>query len=146
MCALNPWVNKLFLWEEIMVNVSELIEEMVNTLSDVATSRVVVGQTVELGSTKIVPLSRISVSFGGAGGEGDQNFGHGRGKKEKSFHGKGKGTGSGGGGGAKVRPVGVIVFTDDGVKVEKIPDRSGPLEKIFEKIPDLVEMAHRHKH
>jgi uncharacterized spore protein YtfJ len=50
----------------------------------------------------------------------------------------------GNGGGAKARPVGVIVFTDEGVKVEKIPDRSGPLDKIFEKIPDLIDMAYKH--
>jgi len=40
----------------------------------------------------------------------------------------------------------VIVFTDEGVKVERIPQKSGPLERIFDKIPDLIEMAQKHKH
>ena len=127
-----------------MTNISDLIEEMAQTLTDAANSEVVVGQPVELGSAKIIPLSRVSLGFGGGGGEGNQKFGHGPGKKEK--HASGKGSGNGAGGGAKVRPVAAIVFTDDEVRVEKIPDKAGPLDKIFEKIPDLIDLAHKHKH
>ena len=126
-----------------MENISEILDEMANTLSDGANSEVVVGQPIELGATKIIPLSRVSIGFGGAGGEGDQHFGHCHNRKEKASRGKGKGTGAGGG--AKVRPVGVVIFTDEGVRVEKIPDKSGPIEKLFEKIPDFIEMARRHK-
>lgn len=126
-----------------MENMSELLEEMVSTLSDTANSEVVVGQAIELGSARIIPLSRVSTGFGGAAGEGDQGPGRCQSRKEKNHH--GKGTGSGAGAGAKVRPVGVIIFTDEGVRVEKIPDKSGPLQKIFEKIPDLIEMAHKYK-
>ena len=129
-----------------MTNISDLIEEMAQTLIDSANSEVVVGQTVELGSTKIIPLSRVSLGFGGGGGEGDQKFGHGPGRKEKHANDNGKGKGSGAGGRAKVRPVAVIVFTEDEVRVETIPDKAGPLDKIFEKIPDLIDMAHKHKH
>lgn len=129
-----------------MENISGLLQEMVNNLSDTANSEVVVGQTVELGLAKIIPLSKVSVGFGGAGGEGDQHCGHGRGKKEKSSGCNGKGSGSGAGGGAKIRPVGVIVFTDEGISVERIPQKSGPLERIFDKIPDLIELAQKHKH
>lgn len=127
-----------------MATITELIEEMAGSLADTANSEVVVGQAVELGSVKIVPLSKVSLGFGGVGGEGDHKLGNCRGKTGKSSHGRGKGTGSGAGGGAKVRPVGVIVFTDEGVKVEKIPDKCGPLDKIFEKIPDLIDLAHKH--
>jgi len=129
-----------------MTNITELIEEITQTLVDSANSEVVVGQTVELGSAKIIPLSRVSFGFIGAGGEGDQKFGHGPGRKEKHCSCNGKGSGSGAGGGAKVRPVAAIIFTDDDVRVEKIPDKAGPLDKIFEKIPDLIDLAQKHKH
>jgi len=49
-----------------------------------------------------------------------------------------------GGGGAKMRPVGVLVFTKDGVKVESIPDRAGIIDKVFGKIPDLIDLAKKH--
>ncbi|MFC1863792.1 GerW family sporulation protein [Thermodesulfobacteriota bacterium] len=91
----------------------------------------------------MVPLSRVSIGFGGGGGEGDQQFGHGKDKKEGRHRAKGIGLGSGGG--AKVRPVAVIVFTEDGVRVEEIPDKRGPFDKIFNKIPDIIEFAKKHK-
>ena len=126
-----------------MENVMEILEEMVGILSDTATSEVVVGKEVELGPVKIVPLSKVSLGFGGGGGEGDQQFGPGKDKKERKHGGKGIGAGSGGG--VKVRPVGVIVFTEDGVRVEEIPDKKGPLDKIFDKIPDIIEFARKKK-
>jgi uncharacterized spore protein YtfJ len=129
--------------EGIMENVVELLEEMVKTLSDAIQSEVVVGKEVELGSAKIIPLSKVSMGFGGGSGEGDQQFGYGKVKKDK--HRGGKGIGTGAGGGAKVRPVGVIIFTQDDVRVEGIPDKKGPFNKIFEKIPDIIEFAKKNK-
>ena len=127
-----------------MENMIGILEHMVDTLSESAKSDIVVGKEIELGSARIVPLSRVSIGFGGGGGEGDQQFGHGKAKKDKPFSGKGVGAGSGGG--AKVRPVGVIIFTEDGVRVEEIPDKKGPIEKIFDKIPDIIDYAKKHKH
>jgi len=129
-----------------MTTISELIEEMTQTITDSVNSEVVVGQTVELGSAKIIPLSRVSLGFGGGGGEGDQKFGHRSDRKGRHSSSSGKGSGSGAGGGAKVRPVAAIIFSNDDVRVEKIPDKAGPLDKIFEKIPDLIDLAHKHKH
>ena len=127
-----------------MDHVIELMDEMVNTLSETVKSEVVFGKTVNLGPVKVVPLSRISIGFGGGGGEGDQRFGHHREKKNK--HPAGKGSGGGGGGRAKVRPVGVLVFTEDGVNVERIPDKTGLCDKIFDRIPDIIDLAKKHKH
>jgi uncharacterized spore protein YtfJ len=122
-----------------MVNISELIDDISGALFDSANSDVVVGQPIELGNATIVPLSRVSIGFGGAGGEGDQHFGC----RKDSHCGKGKGAGAGGG--AKVRPVGVVVFTEDGVTVEKIPDRLSPIEKLFDKVPDFIDKVHKHR-
>ena len=127
-----------------MDHMIELMDEMVNTLSETVKSEVVFGKAVNLGPVKVVPLSRISIGFGGGGGEGDQRFGHHREKKNK--HPVGKGSGGGGGGRAKVRPVGVLVFTEDGVNVERIPDKTGLCDKIFDRIPDIIDLAKKHKH
>ena len=127
-----------------MNNFSELIDDISSVLSDTANSEIVVGQPVKLGAVNIVPLSRVSIGFGGGGGEGDQHLGHNRDvKKGKGFSGKGKATGAGGG--AKVRPVAVIIFSEDGVRVEKIPERSGKLDKLFEKIPDFIDKMQKRK-
>ncbi len=124
-----------------MTNISEFIEEVTQSLSDAANSEVVVGQTIELGPAKIIPLCRISIGFGGGGGEGEGDC---HSQSRKDCHANGKGSGAGGA--AKVRPVAAIVFTEEEVRVERIPDKSGPLDKIFEKIPDLIDLAQKHKH
>jgi uncharacterized spore protein YtfJ len=128
-----------------MEHVIELLDEMVNTLSDTVKSDVVLGKAVDLGSATVVPLSRVSIGFGGGGGEGDQRFGHHTEKKNKQAGGAGKGSGGGGGGSAKVRPLGVLVFTDEGVRVEAIPDKAGLVDRIFDRVPDIIELAKKHK-
>lgn len=126
-----------------MEHVIELMDELVSTLSDTIKSEVVCGKAVDLGPATVVPISRVSIGFGGGGGEGDQRLGHH--KEKKHTHPGGKGSGAGGGGGAKVRPLGVIVFTEDGVKVEGIPDKAGIIDKVFGKIPDMIDLAKKHK-
>ena len=126
-----------------MEKIIEILEQVAETLSDTAKSNVVVGEEIQLGSARIVPLSRVSIGFGGGGGEGDQQFGPSKERKFRQHRGKGIGLGSGGG--AKVRPVGVIVFTEDGVRVEEVPDKKGPFDKIFNKIPDIIDFAKKHK-
>jgi uncharacterized spore protein YtfJ len=135
-----------------MEHVDSLLDLVAGKVTEVAQSDVVVGDPIELGDVTLVPLSRVSLGFGGGGGEGEGTQGPRRGhwrskgnnggaKAEARFEGgEGKGTGLGGGGGGKVRPVGVIVFTSDGVSVEPIPDKLGVFDKIFEKVPDIIDL------
>ena len=127
-----------------MEHVIGLIEEMMETLSDTARSEVVMGKEIEFGTAKIVPLSKVSIGFGGGGGEGDGGFRHH--KERKSRHKGDKGSGAGGGGGARIRPVGVIIFTEDTVRVEAVPDNKGVMDRIFNRIPDIIDMAKKHRH
>ena len=41
--------------------------------------------------------------------------------------------------GLKVRPVGVAIFSEDGVEIVPITDQQGLLDKIFDRIPELVD-------
>ena len=127
-----------------MQHVKELLELVTGKLENVAHSDAVVGQPIELGGVTLVPLTRVSLGFGMGGGEGEgQGFGPG-GKgpgRAKGHMAKGKGIGGGTGGGAKVRPVAVAVFSADGVEVLPIKDKKGLLDKIFDKVPELVEMV-----
>jgi len=132
--------------EDMMEHIIELMQEIMGTLTETAQSAVVVGEEIALGQAKIVPLSRVSIAFGGGGGEGEGESSHNNGKKKMHNCRGGKGIGGGGGGGARIRPVGVVIFTDAGVRVEGIPDRKGALDKVFSKIPDLIDLAKKHKH
>lgn len=124
--------------------ITDLIGMVSGKLEDAAQSDVVVGQLIDLGDVKIVPLSRLSVGMAVAGAEGEADVATqtSRSRKHrKRGHGRGKGGISGMG--AKVRPVGLAIFTDDGVEVLPIANRKGILDKIFDKIPAVIEMVER---
>ncbi len=115
---------------------TDLIALVSDQVGNVAQSDVVIGDPIELGATTIVPLSRVSIGFGGGGAQGE---GEPPRKKGRRHGGKGRGGGGGAGGGGKVRPVGVIVFGPDGVSVQPIADEKGVLDKLFDKVPALIE-------
>lgn len=121
-----------------MEAVQDLISLVSDKIGDIAKSDVVLGDPIELGAVTIVPLSRVSVGFGGAGGTAEAEPP----RKKNRRHPRGRGTGAGGGGGGKVRPVGVIIFGPDGVEVQPIADKKGLLDKLFDKVPALVERIH----
>jgi uncharacterized spore protein YtfJ len=124
-----------------MENLIALIELVSGRLEEAAQSDVVVGDPIVLGGVTLVPLSRLNVGFAGAGGtgEGDVPNGGGPGKRHGGKGGRGRGTGQGVGMGARVRPVGVAIFSDDGVEVVPIADKKGLLDKLFDKVPELIE-------
>jgi uncharacterized spore protein YtfJ len=138
-----------------MEHIKELMNVLTGELSNVAKSEVVVGDPIELGDVTVIPLSRISVGMGAGGGEGEGDFrmevkvkagGESKPRKGPPWqHGKGKGSGGGSGGGAKVRPVGVIIFGPDGVEVQPIQSKKGLLDKIFDKVPDIIDLVEKAK-
>jgi uncharacterized spore protein YtfJ len=126
-----------------MQHVKELLELVTGKLETVAQSDAVVGEAIELGGVTLVPLTRISLGFALGGGEGEgQGFGPGAHAGRKRGAGpQGKGIGGGTGGGAKVRPVGVAIFSADGVEILPIKDKKGLLDRLFDKVPELVDMV-----
>lgn len=123
--------------------VQELFGLVSTKISDLGKSDVVVGEPIEVDGCTIVPLSRVSVGFGGGGGEGEgEGLPPHKNKKlgKQSTFAKGKGAGGGAGGGGKVRPVAVVIFTENDVTIEPIPDRKGVFDKIFDKVPEVIDM------
>jgi len=121
------------------VEIQKVLEAMTDKLTDVANGDAVMGTPIKLGDTTIIPVSRMSVSFGAGGGEGEGDVP----KTAKTPAGSGAGVGYGGGGGAKVRPVAVIVISSEGVNVMPVPDRKGKLDALLEKIPEFIEQIQK---
>ena len=123
--------------------VQDLFSLVSTKITDMSNSDIVVGEPIEAAGCTIVPLSRVSVGFGGAGGQGEGEGIPSQGPKKsaskKSFA-KGKGVGGGAGGGGKVRPVAVVIFNEDGVTVEPLTERKGILDKIVDKVPEVIEL------
>ena len=83
-----------------MEQVQGIIEQVTNTLTDIAQSDVVVGTPLQLGSVTVVPISRVSAGLGGGGGQGQGDVPRGQTGSRKQSEGTGVGRGGGSGGGA----------------------------------------------
>jgi uncharacterized spore protein YtfJ len=115
-----------------MEQIKDLMAQVGEQLAATASSDVVVGTPIQIGTVTVVPLSRISLGLGvGAGAT--------EGQQRKGVSGKGGGTG----GGAKVRPVGAVVFSESGVEVLSLPDRPGKLDRLLDAIPGLIDRFQR---
>ena len=114
-----------------MEELNQMIDELGDQLGEVANSDLVVGSPIKLGPVTIVPLSEVGIGFGGGGGGGED----GEGKKGERNKGSGRGTGGGG----RVVPVAVAVFREGSVEIMKVPRKPNPVERILERIPDLID-------
>ena len=121
-----------------MDQIKELVDAVSERLSSVANSDVVAGTPMELGGVTIVPISRISLGIGAGGGEGEAGT---PGKKHGKHgrHGRGEGTGGATAGAGKIRPVAVAVLSGDGIEILSIDEKRGKLDRLLDKIPDLIE-------
>ncbi|UCH42561.1 MAG: hypothetical protein JSW16_07065 [Dehalococcoidales bacterium] len=90
-----------------MAEVEQLIKTTLTEIERILSSKSVVGEPMIIEGNTIIPLVSIGFGFGGGGGTGGQ--------KDKS---EGAGSGTGGGGG--VKPLGIIVVNQDGVRIEQV--------------------------
>jgi uncharacterized spore protein YtfJ len=123
-----------------MEHVKELMGLVLGQVENVAKSDIVVGDAITLGDVTIVPLSRMTIGFGAGGGEGEGEGPHDH-KRSRRQRMRGKGVGGASGMGAKVRPIGVVVFSADGVEVHPITAKRGLIDKVFDRIPEVIDLA-----
>jgi uncharacterized spore protein YtfJ len=116
-----------------MADIEQLVKTTLGEIERILSSKSVVGEPMTVEGNTIIPLVSIGFGFGGGGGTGSG--------KDKS---EGSGAGTGGGGG--IKPVGVIVISKDGVKVEPIRGRmAGVVEAVTEGIGTLAEKRRQKK-
>ncbi len=120
-----------------MEHVIELLNLITEDVDRFVSSDVVMGEPIRMGDITLVTLSKISVGLGAGGGEGEGHHSDGSGKHK--CHPMGKGSGVGTGGGARIQPVGVVVFSKQGVEVKLVKASRGPLQKLFDKLPEMAE-------
>jgi uncharacterized spore protein YtfJ len=121
-----------------MDEIRGILEAMGGKLGDLANGEAVVGSPIQLGAVTVYPISRVSMFLAAGGGEGENIEMR---TKMKGLNGEqpDSGKGGGAGGGARARPVAVLVMSEDGVSLLPIPDAKGKLDRLLEKIPELIE-------
>ena len=101
------------------------LESLFEKLQEFLTSRTIIGKEIQVGDTTLIPV--IEITFGMGSGSGG-------GMDEKKQQGSGEGVGFG----AKARPSAVIVIQQGQVQLLPL-GKPGALEKIMEKIPDIMD-------
>lgn len=104
-----------------MEDVERLLKGTVEELEKLLSAKNVLGEPIERSGATVIPI--VSYGFG---------FGAGGGTQEKT----GPSGGSGGGGG--IRPVGAIIFDQDGARVEAI---KGPISSVAEVLSETASRA-----
>ena len=110
-----------------MPDIKEIAKTTMEEIERLLSTKTVVSEPISVEGATLIPLVAFGFGFGAGGGSG---------KNEKTGEGDGGGTGGGGG----MRPVAVVVITEDGVRVQPIrPGATGLVEKIAESISRVRE-------
>ena len=100
-----------------MVNPSEMLEKIAESLGSKATVKSVFGEPIHCEGKIVVPVAKVAYGFGGGGGSGR---GPARGKTGDEA--TGEGGGGGGGGGVRAYPAGALEITGTGTRFVKYND------------------------
>ena len=110
-----------------MEEIEKLFKTAIEEIERLLTTKTVVGEPMEIGGKTVIPLVSLGFGFGAGGGVGKAP----KSKDQKTVEGIGGGTGGGGG----IKPVGLIVVDDDGVRFEPV---KGGATSVLEKVVETV--------
>lgn len=108
---------------------NEILDKVTGFIKDEANTRTVIGDPFTLGEFSCIPVIRVGMGFGTAGGEGEE----GTTSSKKGSHGSGGGAGAGMG----IEPIGFLVSRGDQISFIASKQQGG-LSAAFEKVPDLI--------
>lgn len=111
-----------------MANMHEVMESMYNKLDKFLKTETVIGEPMEIGNIKLIPIISASFGIGGGGSEGGDT-------KAKDG-----GKGTGGGLGCRITPNAILVVKGDEVNLISL-SKQGCLDKLFEQLPELLKMV-----
>ena len=97
--------------------IEKLAETLLEKLRFITQAETVIGKPIQAGESTVVPVSRVSVGFGGHQSKGDT---------------------SASGGGASVEPVAFLVIKGDDVRIMPISKDSSLVSKVMDIVPDVV--------
>ncbi len=116
---------------------SDIINASLEKVKEFSSSETVIGDPIAVGSTTIIPVSRITMGFASGGVDY-------AGKKPREGAGRGNNFGGGGGTGVNITPIAFLVVSETGA-VEILPvtgyEETGSVDKItslIERSPEIL--------
>lgn len=108
-------------------NVENVLGSAIEGIKKMIDVNTVIGDPVKISdTTTIIPVSKVSIGFVSGG----SSFG--KQPSNEKF-------GGGAGGGVKVTPIAFLTVTDDNVRLVSVSDSPDNTDKIFTKIPELID-------
>ena len=113
-----------------MEELERLVKVTMDEIEEMLDSKRVVAEPISVNGATVIPLVTLGFGFGAGGGTGS-----GTGPIKGEGTGKGEGSGGGTGGGGGVRPIGVVIVDEKGVRIEGI---RGGAASVFEKMGETI--------
>ena len=108
-------------------NLPNMLSDTISKIRDMMSVNDVVGEPIVVGDVTIVPISKVSVGFGGGGAD------NAKAANKDAF-------GGGMGGGVKVNPVCFLVVKDGNVRMMPVPiPANSTADRILEMVPDTLD-------
>ena len=108
-------------------NLPNMLQDTISKIREMMSVNDVVGEPIVVGDVTIIPISKVSVGFGGGGADNAK-----AGNKD-AF-------GGGMGGGVKVNPVCFLVVKDGNVRMMPVPiPANSTADRILEMVPDTLD-------
>ena len=111
-------------------NLPNMLESTIAKIREMVDVNSVIGEPITAEGVTIIPISKVSVGFGGGGSDYvSRNLN----KQENPF-------GGGAGGGVKVTPVAFLIIKDGSVRLLPVAAPANTTaDRIVEQIPDLLD-------
>ena len=108
-------------------NLPNMLSDTISKIRDMMSVNDVVGEPIVVGDVTIIPISKVSVGFGGGGADNAKAV------NKDAF-------GGGMGGGVKVQPICFLVVKDGNVRMMPVPvPANSTADRILEMVPDTLD-------
>ena len=108
-------------------NLPNMLQDTISKIREMMSVNDVVGEPIVVGDVTIIPISKISVGFGGGGAD------NAKAANKDAF-------GGGMGGGVKVQPICFLVIKDGNVRMMPVPvPANSTADRILEMVPDTLD-------
>ena len=108
-------------------NLPNMLQDTISKIREMMSVNDVVGEPIVVGDVTIIPISKVSVGFGGGGAD------NAKAANKDAF-------GGGMGGAVKVNPVCFLVVKDGNVRMMPVPSpANSTADRILEMVPDTLD-------
>jgi sporulation protein YtfJ len=109
-------------------NLPNMLQDTISKIREMVDVNNVIGEPITVGDVTIIPVSKVSVGFGGGGADYAKNTGNG-----DPF-------GGGVGGGVKVNPICFLIVKDGNVRMMPVAVAANTTaDRIVEMVPDTLD-------